>query len=130
MTYLTVANSTGWTLTTGLDATARPVSMRDNQIHKDYLCDIQPGLLNRPTSQAAQLTPARWATPGGGRHTSTVGQAASLAGNLLGEETQIGSGVPKEGYLTSRHLSRMLYTSVPMPRSYLAPVIVTPPNSP
>ncbi|MDQ1290655.1 MAG: transposase [Nitrospirota bacterium] len=28
---------------------------------KDYLCDILPGLRNRPTSHAAQLTPARWA---------------------------------------------------------------------
>jgi len=28
---------------------------------KEYLCDILPGLRNRSTSQAAQLTPARWA---------------------------------------------------------------------
>jgi len=28
---------------------------------KDYLSDILPGLRNRPASQAAQLTPARWA---------------------------------------------------------------------
>ena len=27
---------------------------------KDYLSDILPGLRNRPASQAAQLTPARW----------------------------------------------------------------------
>ena len=30
---------------------------------KDYLSDILPGLRNRPASQAAQLTPARWAAP-------------------------------------------------------------------
>ena len=28
---------------------------------RDYLSDVLPGLRNRPVSQAAQLTPARWA---------------------------------------------------------------------
>ena len=28
---------------------------------REYLCDILPGLRNRPVSQVAQLTPARWA---------------------------------------------------------------------
>ncbi len=32
---------------------------------KQYLCDILPGLRNRPVSEVAQLTPARWAASRG-----------------------------------------------------------------